>query len=132
MPFDAAEKERIRYHLGYLNAQPAASLQFGQPRPIQTLFLVESAVENLLPEAEDRVRRFVRVLDDIECKLIDAQDRLAATQLDSLYLRDGEPDLLEHEYHRWASRLADTLGVPLYPFAERFRRVRGAGNIPVV
>ena len=132
MPFDAAEKERIRYHLGYLNVQPAASIQFGQPRPIQTLFLVESAIENVLPEGEDRVRRTLRVLDEIECKLIDAQDRLAATQLDSLHLREGEPDLLEHEYHRWAGRLADTLGVPLYPFAERFRRSARVGSIPVV
>ena len=47
------EKERVRYHLGYMETsfggnQTAASLQFGIPRPVQTMFLVEEAIQNLL------------------------------------------------------------------------------------
>jgi hypothetical protein len=133
MAFTVQEKERIRYHLGYLAVQPAASIQFGIPRPIQTLFLVETAMQNILPEAEDRVRRTLGIMDDIELKLVDAQDRLVARRLNGLELRDGEPDLLEKEYARWGARLADILGVPFYPFATRFRAAGGvvAGSIPV-
>lgn len=87
-------------------------------------------MNNILPEAEDRVRRFLGVLDGVECRMVEAQDRLAATQLGDLRLRDGEPDLLEREYSRWAKRLADVLGVPLYPYSTRFKGVR-SGNIPV-
>lgn len=128
MPFTVAEKERIRYHLGYMNVGSAASITYGLPKPSQMLFAVDLAMNLILPEGEDRVRRILGVLDCVEDKLIGAEDRLAATQLGDLKLRDQEPDLLEKEYKRWASRLADILGVPLYAYATRFRNVR-AGNI---
>lgn len=134
MAFSDQEKERIRYHLGYLNTQPAASIQFGQPKPIQTLFLVESAMDLVInTDAEDRVRNYLNVMDSIECKMVDALDRLAAKQLDTLTLREDEIDKLEVEYYRWAGRLAGQLGVPLYPFALKFKLARGrmAGTIPV-
>jgi hypothetical protein len=113
--------------------QPAASIQFGLPRPIQTIFLVETAMNNILQVAEDRVRRIVAVMDGIEEQLIDAQPRLAATQLDELHLREDEPDKLEKEYVRWGCRLADVLGVPIYPYSQRYRNNMGtvAGNVSV-
>lgn len=122
MALTDSEKERVRYHLGYPEVQPAASITFGIPRPIQTAFLVESAMNLLLPVAEDRVRSIVGVLDGIECRLIDAQDRLAAKRIDSLELRDDEPSQLEAEYQRWGFRLADTLGVPVYAYSTKYRR----------
>ena len=133
MPLDAAEKERARYHLGYLGVQPAASIQLGIPRPLQTVFLVESALSNVIEEAFPRVRKILRIMDDVECKLCEAQDRLAAKRLDALELRDNEPDQLEREYTRWGQRLADVLGVPLYPYSSRYRNIGGvaSGSIPV-
>jgi hypothetical protein len=116
------EKERVRYHLGYPEVQPAASITLGIPRPIQTAFLVESAMNLLLPVAEDRVRSILSVLDGVECRLIESQDRLAAKQIDSLTLRDDEPSQLEGEYRRWGYRLADTLGVPVYAYSTKYRR----------
>ncbi len=133
MAFTDPEKERIRYHLGYVEVQPAASIQFGVPRPIQTIFLVETAMNNILQVAEDRVRRIVGVMDGVEEQLIDAQARLAATQLDELHLREDEPDKLEKEYVRWGCRLADVLGVPIYPYSQRYKNWMGtvAGNVQV-
>lgn len=133
MALNAAEKERARYHLGYLGTAPAASIQLGIPRPLQTVFLVEDALNSLTSESEDRVRRILRIMDGVECKLCEAQDRLAAKQLDALQLRDNEPDQLEREYVRWGQRLADVLGVPLYPYSNRYRNAGGtaAGSIPV-
>lgn len=122
MALTDSEKERVRYHLGYPEVQPAASITFGIPRPIQTAFLVESAMNLLLPVAEDRVRSIVGVMDGIECRLIDAQDRLAAKRIDQLELRDDEPSQLENEYQRWGFRLADTLGVPVYAYSTKYRR----------
>jgi len=133
MPLDAREKERARYHLGYLAVQPAASISYGIPRPIQTMFLVETSLNNLIEEATDRVRRILKIMDDIEAKLVEAQDRLAASALDSLKLRENEPDMLEREYVRWGFRLADILGAPIYPYSTRYRSFSGvkAGSIPV-
>lgn len=133
MPFDASEKERIRYHCGYLNVQPASSISFGIPVPIQTLFLIEQAINNVLPAAEDRIRKLIQLLDDIECKMVGGQDYLAVSGVDDIRIRPDHIDQLEHEYCRWASRLSDELGAPLYPGAAKFRSLfmTGVGSVPV-
>lgn len=133
MPLNDAEKERARYHLGYLEVSGAASIQLGIPRPLQTVFLVEQAMNNVIEAAVPRVRKIIGVMDRIEDKLCEALDRLAAKQLDGLILRDNEHDMLEREYVRWGRRLADLLGAPIYPYSERYRAYSGsaAGSIPV-
>lgn len=130
---DASEKERVRYHCGYLNVQPASSIQFGIPVPIQTLFLIEQSMNNILPSAEDRVRKIIVILDNIECKMVGAQDYLVASKLEDLTIRPDHIDQLEHEYCRWASRLSDELGAPLYPGSPKFRSLfgTGVGSVPV-
>lgn len=125
------EKERVRYHLGYPQVQPAAAMTFGLPTPVQTLFLVDSAMNRLIQHAEDRVRKILTILDGIEDKLVDAQDRLAAERLEELTLREDEPNRLEAEYLRWAQRLANMLGVPPYPYSDRFARSARGATVPV-
>ncbi len=127
------EKERARYHLGYLNVQGAASIQFGIPRPLQTVFLLEQSFTSLIDAALPRLRRILRIMDDIEDQLIESQQRLSAKRLDGIELRENEPDLLEREYVRWGRRLADLLGTPIYPYSERYKRHSGvvARSIPV-
>jgi hypothetical protein len=126
------EKDRVRYHLGYPSVSTNASLQFGLPKPLQSLFLIEDAMLFVLPgDPEDRVRRIIKIMDDIECKLVDAEDFLVAEELGNMKLRDKHPDLLEKEYVRWGKRLADIFGVPIYPYAERYRTLFTGGSIPV-
>lgn len=130
------DKERIRYHLGYMETSFAGSLQFGIPRPAQTIFLVEQAMTLLNNDyGVERCRKILCKLEAIEDELINAVPALIAEQLGNLKLRGAQygmthPDLVEREYVRWAKRLADLLGVPLYPYSDRFKH-RGAGNIPV-
>ena len=133
MALTEAEKERVRYHLGYLEVSAAASIQLGIPRPLQTVFLLEQGINNILEGAIPRVRRTLNVMDSIEDKLFEATDRLAAKSLDTLVLRDNEPDMLEKEYVRWGYRLADIFGVPIYAYSTRYRQHGGvaAGNIQV-
>lgn len=130
------DKERVRYHLGYLGTQDAASLVAGLPTSRQTLFLLESAMERLSVLSEPRVLSLLQNLDHVEQCMADACCQLAAEQVGNLKLRGSKPgetypDLLEREYGRWAKRLADVLGVPLYPFSARFKGGAGAGSIPV-
>lgn len=129
------DRSRVKYHLGYLAVSPAASLQFGIPRPIETLFLVEDAMNNLIDDGfnVENVLRILGVLDGIECKLVEAQDYLVASRLGNLEVNPQNPELLENEYNRWAARLADTFGVPWYPYAIRNQRAAGvvAGNLRV-
>ena len=130
--FEDSEKERIRYHLGYLNVEPAASLQFGLPAPIQPLFMVESAMDKILPEGKERILKMVSHMDRIECEMMEGIDYLPANRLGDMEVRKEHIDDLESEYYRWATRLAGQLGVPLYGYAEKFRlaRARKGGMIP--
>lgn len=132
-PLTEGEKERIRYHLGYMETsfggnQAAASLAFGIPRPAQTMFLVESAIQELLTNlfAVERVRGILQTMDNIELQIAAAACTLAAESLGEIKLRGatkGEtfPDLLEREYVRWGYRLADVLGVPVYAYSKRYQ-----------
>ena len=128
------DKERIRYHLGYLEVSSAPSIQLGIPRPIQTLFLVEDAMQLLGNVfAIKRVQCILDTLDGLEGQLRAAVPSLAADKLGQLQLHPlrarGQlfTDSIEREYVRWANRLADILGVPKYPYSARFRRT-GPGS----
>ena len=115
-----------------MSVQPVGSTSFGIPYPIQTLFIVEDSMTNLIAEIVPKVRSLLDVLDGIECRMLSAQDRLAAISMGELKLRDDEPEMLEREYFRWAGRLADTLGVPFYAFSNRFKgKGASGGSIPV-
>lgn len=128
------DKERARYHLGYMETSFAASLQLGIPRPVQTIFLLEQALGLLVNAyAVARVRKMLGYLDGIEDRMMCALPTLVAAQLGEMKLHplasQGKllPDSLEHEYVRWAKRLADVLGVPIYPYSARFQ-VKGPGS----
>jgi hypothetical protein len=140
-PIDAlneADKDKIRYHLGYLSTSSAASIQMGIPKPVQTVFLLESAMGLLTNGyAVERVRHIIEKLDLLECKLFKGADALNAERLGEMTLHplrgQGKlfTDSLEGEYRRWAGRLADILGVPFYPYSTRFRRGGPGTNVPV-
>lgn len=140
----ASEQERVRYHLGYLGTsfggeQAAASLAFGQPQPLQTVFLLEQAIQTLLtnPHVVMRVRRILAILDRLEEQLANVACQLSVESVGDVKMRGAKagetyPDLLEREYRRWAMRLADILGVPIYPYADRFKAGTGAiRSVPV-
>lgn len=132
MPLTDEEKTRVRYHLGYPAVTSAASIQLGTPAYSETAWLVDAVLPKLLDGALPRVRSMLVTLEGIETKMVEAQDRLAATQLETLKLREDEIESLEREYRRWAFRLAELLGCPIYPGSSRFKGIgTGAGNIPV-
>jgi len=130
MSLSDTEKVRIRYHLGYPNVTAIASLNAGIPIPLQTLFLVENAMDRVIDEALPIVRTHIQTLDNIECQLVEGQRNLAVNRLGDMEIRREHLDQLEGEYRRWANRLADTLGVPLYPYSSKLKSTR-VGNMTV-
>lgn len=140
------EKEQVRYHLGYLETsfggqQAAASLQFGIPRPTETIFLVEEAIQRLLtnPFAVGRVRSILATMCRIEKQMEAATCTIGVEKLGDITLRGADcgkttTDLLEREYVRWGYRLSDVLGVPVYRYSARYASQNltcgSAGMIP--
>lgn len=122
---DESDRVRVRYHLGYLNVEPVISIQLGFPSAQQAQFLVETAMDRIIPQAIPRVLAMLGTLDCIEGQMIDALKRLKVQQVSEVKMRNSneeatEQDLLEREYERWAMRLANMLGVPWNPYAKRF------------
>lgn len=114
------EKARIRYHFGYLNVQPVISIALGVPAATQPEFLLEAAMNRILPAAVGIMRNLVAQMDLYEQKLSEVADYLIATQLGEITLNPESPDLLEREYCRWAMRASDFLGAPLNPYSKRW------------
>jgi len=135
MAFSVTEKARIRYHLGYPNVSAMASLSAGVPLPLQPMFLVEAAMDRVLPEAEALVRTLVARLDQTDEAIFQAQLRLQAERVDEITLRKDETDALEREYLRQAMRLSETIHAPVYAFSARFANINAIvpqGSAPKV
>lgn len=133
-----ADRAKVRHHLGYTNVEPVSSIALGFPAASQPQFLVEIAMDRIIPEAVGLIQKYLAILDAIENQMVEALCRLKAQQLGELKIRNSneepvEQDLLEREYVRWARRLADDFSVPLNPYSERFRSgtYGGGMNIPV-
>lgn len=118
--FSLEEKNRLRYHLGYLVVQPVLTIQLGVPAVSQTGFLLEAAMDRVPLSAAGMVRGLLSKLDVIEDDMFRARRRLAARELGELTLNpDNEIGQLEGEHDRWAKRLADLLGVMPNPYSQR-------------
>lgn len=132
--FTASERQRIRVDLGYLGSGTSASFSLGLPRPMQNIYLVEDAINFVLPETEPIVRRIMDVMDNVETKLVEAQDLLAATKVDEILTRADECDRLEEQWVRWGEQLASVIGAPYNYYNARYQRWAAgsqAGSIPV-
>jgi hypothetical protein len=129
MALSEADKARLRYHLGYMTVVVASSFAFGLPQLTDTQFMVEDAMTRIQATSESRVISLLDTLDKIECQLQRASGELFARAIDGLEPNLDQPDMLEKEYVRWASRLADMLGVMPYPYSKRFRQMAGGGRM---
>jgi hypothetical protein len=127
------EKGRLRSHLGYIGTQPATNIVLGVQGSTQVQFLIEGAMNRIPVSQMGLVRRWLGILDSIEALQVEALERLAADRLGDITLNRGEMDDIEKEHTRWAQKVADFLGCPLNPYAQRFRDSAGKAplNIPV-
>jgi hypothetical protein len=134
LPLTDLEKAKVKKHLGYPVVNTAAGMSFGIPIPLQTLFIVDSAVTFILEAVVPDVRNILNVMDGIEQKMVDGQDFLPASKVDDISVRPDHIERLEDEFARWGWRLANLIGAFPYPLSPRYKgRSTGgvvAGMIP--
>lgn len=127
------EKQAVRRYLGYLGVGTAATISLGIPAASQPLFIVEGAVNRLLPAAEPDVRECLTELKCIDDQLKDARrKRTRIAKVGDIHFRGAdELDILYDEYDNWAARLSDILGAPINPHSELHKRIGGTIHVNV-
>ena len=115
------DKQKCLYHLGYLGTSLGATIALGIPAAIPTMFIAAFSLALLQDDNWfSDFHRILSILDGIETKMVQAQDRLAARVAGSVTMNPTEIDDLENEYRRWGYRLADILGTPVNPYSPRY------------
>jgi hypothetical protein len=118
--FTAEEKVQIRRHLGYMNVQEAYTFVLGVPAGVETQFLIEGAMNRVLPQAEPECRRHLEILAKLEGQMIEDLDTLVADAVGDIKIRPTEMKELRREYQYWREGLANLLGIYPNPFDKRF------------
>lgn len=129
MAFTDEEKVAIRRHLGYGNVGSAETFVLGIPAAIETAFVIEGAMNKVLPAAESEVRRHIAILNKIEGQLIDDLELLAVDRVDEIVIRGTEMRELRKEYQFWRDALANMLSI--YPNAWDQRFANSGINVGV-
>ncbi len=115
------EKVRIRHHMGYLNVGSVQTFSLGVPSAVETQFLIDGAMNRILPEAETEVRRLVSILDQIEAQQVNDLELLATSKVGEIEVNETEQAKLKVTYRHWQQSLGNLLGVPPNPHDMRFR-----------
>lgn len=126
MALTLEERARVRHHLGFPNIGNATVLALGFPAGGQPAFLLEAAMDQVLPEAEPKFREVLAQCECIEKQTQDARKRAQTASVGTVVLRAREEfDDMEDQYDLWTSKLVDVFGVNKNPFSKQHQRVGG-------
>lgn len=123
--FTFEEKARIRAHLGYTNVSAVQTFALGTPAAVEPAFIIERAMDVVLPEALHLARQYLEVLDRIDCQRLEDLELMAVNKVDEIEVRKEEQLQLRNEYLEWRGRLANLLGVMANPYDKRFAGSQG-------
>ena len=126
------EKARIRYHFGYPQTDPVASIQLGVPSASQPMFLLELQMNRIPDTAVALIRSCVARCDATEQRILECQERMAAKSIDEIDLNGNEATMLRTEYRYWVQKLADNLGAPINAFASAWQAGAQPLNVPML
>jgi hypothetical protein len=123
--FSEQEKVKIRAALGYGNVSSVQTFSLGVPAAVETQFLIEGAMNRVLPEAELEVRRLVGVLEGIEAQMTGDLELLAVERIGEITINEKEQQKLRSVYQHWQRQLGNLLMVPPNPYDQRFMNAGG-------
>ncbi len=119
------QKVKCRHHLGYANVANAATFALGAVASLEISFLIERAMDKLLPAGRTQLEQILGILDQIEQQKVDDLELLAVEQVGEISIQVREQVLLDGQYNHWAAALSNLLTVPRNPFDAR---LAAAGN----
>lgn len=120
------EKVRIRHHLLYPQVRAIATFALGTPANIQTDFIIENAMNQVMPAALPTLRQYIQVLDCIECSMIDGMEVYDLAAIDNIQINGLSQRQKQALYDRWIEKLEMFFGVPMNPMRYYTRGGRGS------
>lgn len=124
-------KARIRHHGGYLQVEEASTFVLGAPAGVQTQFIIEKAMNEVLPSGVPKLMQILNILDTIEGQMVEDFELLAVDSIGDITLRKDEQKALTERYDYWVSALMNVIGCYRNPFDKRRTTGQGFGNVPV-
>lgn len=126
------EKVRARRHLGYLGVEASSTFSLGIPAAIQTQFMVEGALNRLLPQSMPTFLMLLDRLDCIDCEFYGGVDTATVSKIAEVEIDDKRIQKIGKYYRNARSDLANLLGIVPNPFDQREIVMEGGGiNVPV-
>lgn len=112
-------KVKIRHHFAYVNVSAVQTFVLGSPAALETQFMIEGAMNKVLPQAVPELERLVAILDTIEQQMLDDLELLAVMKVGEIDINQQEQKGLVERYSYWLGALENLLGVPRNPFDKR-------------
>jgi len=125
------DKVRARHHLGYLNVEAAQTFVLGIPAPVQTQFMIEGAMNRILPQALPKFLELLERLYCIECELFGGIDLASITSISDIVVRPERRKELAGYYQVARQGLANLLGTIPNPNDQRDWVNGETINVPV-
>ena len=126
------EKVKVRHHLGFLGVAEAFTMQAGIPAGVETQFILEGAMNRILPQSLPLARDLIAKCDQTEEQFFEYQDALVANKVGSIELagRKGQQAILK-QYNYWRQGLANMFGAFCNPYDMR-EDLQSSNNIRVM
>ncbi len=124
------EKASCRHHLGYVQVTQVSTYFLGIPAALQTMFMLEQAMNLLMPGADENVRRQLRILDRIEELDVEGLEDVEAEEVDGIRIDPKFFPKRWRQYLRWQGSLANIFGVIPDPYDLRLGAM-GGGSLSV-
>ena len=113
------ERAQIRDHMGFMNVSSVLTYQLGVPAAVEQSFLIEGAMNKILPEALATVRQHLEVLNTIRCAMVENLDLLSVNRVGDIEVNRKLMTEYQTQYDWWRQSLGNLLGVIPNPFDKR-------------
>ena len=122
------EKVACRMHTGYLGVASQSTFSLGIPAGVQTQFVIEGAMNRLLPQSEPEFRRHLKVLDLHQEQILENMPNVAATEVGTIKINPKAFRELVRQYRWWINSLCNLLGCVPNPYDQRFAQWNAVGG----
>ena len=125
------DKVRARHHLGYHGVEQSQTFALGIAMATQTQFIIEGALNRLLPHTLDKFLEHLDRLDMIECEVFGGVDLASITSISSIEVNPRRLKELAEYYRLAQESLANLLAILVNPNDQRTWLQGDCVNVPV-